>query len=171
MEVTKVKILNELTTIEGTAPNGRHTSGWDLTDCPDKPHKEFLAALELVRGDLLAKTPFGKKFGDGFTLTGISVSRNTAGRRQFSASAKIDFGWGETGVSIPLLLAYDMEKQGADNVLSETETAHVDELFAEGLRYYEGARHQTELALEDQEPEEAFEEAEEGELVGAGAAH
>jgi hypothetical protein len=170
MEVTKVKVLNDLTTVLWTKPNGRHTEKGSLEECPDTPHKDFLDQLATVEADLAAKVGFGKKFEGRFTLTGISLTRNSAGRRQFSPSAKVDFGWGETGVSLPLLLEPDSEKPDtADNVLSQHELENVEQLFAEGLKYAEGERHQATLKLEDQKPADPFEgegAEQEGELAG-----
>jgi len=174
MEVTKVKRLNDLTTVEWTKPNGRHTEAGSLEECPDTPKKDFLDQFATVEVDLIAKTPFGKKFGDSFTLTGISLTRNAKGRRQFSPSGKIDFGWGEIGVSMPLLLEHDDEGGStAENVLTETETENIDQLFALAAEYATGAREQATLDLEDKEPADPFEDAEEHEEEHelAGAAH
>lgn len=196
MEVTKVKRLNELTTVEWTKPNGRHNEDGSLKDCPDQPHKEFLDQLATVEADLVARakgrvTFKAAKAGTGrasenFTLTGISMTRNSAGRRQFSASAKADFGWGETGVSLPFLLEPDPEKPStSDNVLSKQELANIEELFEQAQKYATGERHQATLDLEpgEDDPADPFDTGAEGEsesegeeagepaLAGAGAAN
>lgn len=180
MEVTKVRRINEATTVEWTEPNGRHTTHSVLSDCPDQPEKDFLDQFATVEADLAAKIGFGKKFGERFTLTGVTMSRNRAGRRQFVPTAKVDWGWGEIGGTLPLLLEPDSEKpSGADNVLTEAELANIEQLFAEAARYAKGEREQTTLDLEEEggeeEPADPFDpaaaaEAEhEAELAGAGA--
>lgn len=150
MEVTQVKRLNDQTTILWTTPNGQHIEHHDLTNCPDVPREEFLEQLALVESDLVKRTGFGAKFGEGFTLTGIAMSRNSAGRRQFVPSVKVNFGWGETGAAMSLLLEPDAEKKrttGA-NVLTEKEVTQIETLFKLGAMYAEGKRHQAKLQLE-----------------------
>lgn len=175
MEVTKVKRLNDVTTVEWKRANGRHDELGQLAECPDTPNADFLIAFAAVQVALIAKTPFGKKFSDSFTLTGVSVTKNAKGRRQFSPSGKIQFGWGEIGVSMPLLLEHDGDGGTAENVLTEKETENIDDLFNQALRYAQGEREQATLDLKDGEAaadgEDPFEEEheEEGELVGAGA--
>lgn len=174
MDIKKVKRLNDLTTVEWTKPNGRHTEAGSLEECPDTPKKEFLDQFATVQADLIAKTPFGKKFADSFTLTGVSLTKNAKGRRQFSPSGKIQFGWGEIGVSMPLLLEHDDEGGStAENVLTEAETRNIDELFALAEDYVSGEREQATLDLEDKEPTDPFDGAEENEEEHelAGAAH
>ena len=157
MEVTKVKRLNDLTTVLRTSKNGGHVETHALEDCPDVPDKDFLDQLATVEADLVAKSGFGKNFGWGFTLTGISMSRNRNGRRQFTPSAKLDMGWGETGTSLSLLLEPDSEKPStADNVLTKVELENIEQLFVEGAKYATGERHQSKLEIEDEEPTEPF---------------
>lgn len=174
MEVTKVKRLNEKTTVLWRAPNGRHHHNSELEECPDVPHDAFLDQFATVEADLKARIGFGKKFEGGFTLTGISMTRNNGGRRQFTVSANMNLGWGDTGTSLPFLLEPDSEKPStADNVLSPNELKNIEELFDQALKYAQGERHQATLALEDKEPDgPAFPEGEKTEeLAGAGAAH
>lgn len=155
MEVKKVRRINEATTVEWTQPNGRHTTEAALNDCPDQPEKDFLDQFATVQADLAAKIGFGKKFGERFTLTGVTMSRNRAGRRQFVPTAKVDWGWGEIGGTLPLLLEPDTEKpSGADNVLTDVELANIEQLFAEAKRYAGGEREQATLPLEEDEEAE-----------------
>ena len=151
MEVTQVKRLNDQTTILWTTPNGRYVENHDLTNCPDVPHVEFLDILATVEADLVAKAGLGVRFGNAFTLTGIAMSRNAAGRRQFVPSMKLDFGWGETGASMSLLLEPDAENKrttGA-NVLTDFELKNIEQLLEEGADYTRGTRHQIELELDE----------------------
>lgn len=158
-EVTKVKRLHEKTTVLWTVPNGSHVEGGSLEECPDVPSSEFLGALAKVEVDLMAKAKARITFkakGDGssLTLTGVSMTRNNAGRRQYKPSAIVDLGWGTTGVSLPLLLEPDAESDsGADNVLTDGEHKHLRELFALALKYAEGERHQATLDIEPGEEE------------------
>ena len=150
MEVTQVKRLNDQTTVIWTTPNGQHLEHHDLTNCPDVPKEEFLEQFKLVESDLVARTGFGSKFGGGFTLTGIAMTRNAAGRRQFVPSVKVNFGWGESGGAMPLLLEPDAEKKrttGA-NVLTEKEVTQIETLFKLGAKYADGERHQSKLELD-----------------------
>ncbi len=150
MEVTQVKRLNDQTTILWTTPNGQHTEHHDLTNCPDVPKEDFLEQLKLVEADIVARTGFGSKFGGGFTLTGIAMTRNSAGRRQYVPTIKVDFGWGETGMAMSLLLAPDDEKKRTTgkNVLTEKEVTQIEALFMLGAKYAEGSRHQAKLELD-----------------------
>jgi hypothetical protein len=149
MDITQVKRLNDQTTIVWTSPNGQHTENHDLTNCPDVPKKEFLDAMATVEADLTIRTGFGPKFAKGFKLTGISVTRNAAGRRQFVPSVKVDFGWGETGAAMPLLLEPDAEKKRTTgtNVLTPEGLANIEKLFELGAEYADGKRHQAKLEL------------------------
>ena len=150
MEVTQVKRLNDQTTVIWTTPNGQHLEYHELVNCPDVPEQGFREQMLLVEAGLVAKTGFGEKFGKGFTLTGISMTRNAAGRRQFTPSAKVNFGWGETGSALSLLLEPDAENKrttGA-NVLTERELTQIETLFKLGAKYAAGERHQAKLDLD-----------------------
>ena len=149
MEVTQVKRLNDQTTVVWTTPNGQHTEHHDLPNCPDVPKEDFLEQFKLVEADLVARTGFGSKFGGGFTLTGIAMTRNAAGRRQFVPTIKVNFGWGETGMAMSYLLEPDAEKKrttGA-NVLTEEDINQIQILFKLGAKYAAGERHQAKLEL------------------------
>lgn len=147
-EVTKVKRLNEETTVLWETPNLGARTKHALEDCGDTPNKDFLDQMATVEADLIARTGFGKKFAERLTLTGITMSRNSAGRRQFKPSAKLDIGWGETGISLPLMLAPDSDKPEAGNVLTDVEVKNIETLFELGLEYAQGERHQKGLALD-----------------------
>ena len=152
MEVTQVKRLNDQTTVVWETPNGRHVETHELTKCPDPPNKDFLEQLDLVEADLIARTGFGKKFGDGLTFTGISVTKNAAGRRQFVPSVLLDFGWGEVGSATALLLEPDDEgkRTTGANVLTPFELRNIEHLFELAEDYAGGERHQTGLELDDE---------------------
>lgn len=195
MEVTKVKFIGEEVTVLRTKPNGRHDEGLSLEKCPDPPEESFKDALARVEACLVerakGKVTFKKapadagKASEQFTLTGISMSRSVNGRRQFTASCKIDLGWGEKGASLALLLEPDEERDGESgigngNVLTDEELEAIESLFAEGNRYAEGHREtQREMPLGEGEDEAApdgtdpfdpeSEEAGEPALAGAGA--
>jgi hypothetical protein len=148
-EVTKVRMLNRQTTVLWETPNGSDRTKCALEECADTPSKDFLDQFATVEADLAGKASFGKKFGDSFTLTGVTMSRNRGGRRQFVPTAKVDFGWGETGVTLPLLMEPDSEKPGTgDNVLTKVELENIEELFKLGLAYAQGEREQAELDLQ-----------------------
>ncbi len=151
MGITQVKWLKDQMTVLWTTPNGQHVEHHDLTNCPDFPKAEFIEQLQLVESDLVAKTGFGTKFGSGFTLTGIAMTHNSAGRRQFVPSVKVNFGWGETGGAMPILLAPDDENKRTTgkNVLTEKEVTQIETLFKLGAKYADGDRHQAKLALEE----------------------
>ncbi len=151
MDITQVKRVNDQTTIVWTTPNGQHEENHELTNCPDVPEQEFLEAMDGVEADLVARTGFGAKFGKGFKLIGVAVTPNANGRRQFVPSVLIDFGWGEKGVPMALLLEPDAEKKrttGA-NVLTDAEVKRLEALFECGAAYATGERHQAKLALEE----------------------
>ncbi len=152
LEVIQIKRLNEKTTVLWTTPNGQHVEHHDLTNCPDVPKEDFLEQLKLVEADLVKRTGFGSKFGAGFTLTGMSMTRNSAGRRQFSPSGMLDFGWGETGAAMAYLLEPDDEgkRTTGANVLTDKEVTQIETLFKLGAKYAAGERHQSKLALEDE---------------------
>lgn len=150
MEVTQVKRLNDQTTVLWTTPNGQHVEHHELVNCPDVPKEDFLEQLKLVESDLVKRTGFGERFAKGFKLTGVSMTRNSAGRRQFVPTVKVNFGWGETGMGMSLLLEPDDEKKrttGA-NVLTAKEVTQIETLFKLGAKYANGERHQSKLALE-----------------------
>ena len=152
MDITQVKRLNDQTSIVWTTPNGQHVEHHELTNCPDVPKEDFLEQMQLVEALLVKKTGFGAKFGEGFTLTGISLTHNAAGRRQFVPSVKVNFGWGETGAAMSLLLEPDAEKKrttGA-NVLTEAEVTQIETLFKLGAKYADGERHQSRLELDNE---------------------
>ncbi len=157
MDITQVKRLNETTTVLWTTPNGRHVETHELTKCPDPPDKDFLEQFDLVEEDLIARTGFGKKFGDGLTFTGIAVTKNAAGRRQFVPSVKLDFGWGEVGAATALLLEPDDEgkRTTGANVLTAFELGNIEHLFELAAKYAEGERHQTGLGLDGEEEDAA----------------
>ena len=150
MDVQQVKRINDQTTVEWTTPNGQHQEHHDLTNCPDVPKEEFLDIMETVEADLVARTGFGAKFGNGFKLTGISVSKNAAGRRQFIPKVIVNFGWGETGAAMSLLLEPDDEKKrtSGKNVLTENELKNIEHFLKLGGEYAEGERHQGGLKLD-----------------------
>ena len=151
MEVTQVKRLNDQVTVIWTTPNGQHLEHHDLTNCTDVPKDDFLEQLKLVEEVLVTRTGFGAKFAKGFKLTGISMTRNAAGRKQYVPSVKVDFGWGETGSAMSLLLAPDDENKRTTgkNVLTGNEVTQIETLFLLGAKYAEGDRHQTALKLEE----------------------
>ncbi len=153
MEVTQVKRTDEKTTVLWTVPNGRHTAKGSLEDCTDVPEQDFLEAMDVVEGDLCARTKFGEAFERGLTLTGLSMTRNRGGRRQYTPSVLIDFGWGPNGHSMPFLLEPDSEQgAGTEKVLTEEEHEHIETLFNLAARYTKPAnRHQSKLALEEEE--------------------
>ena len=106
--------------------------------------------MAAVEADIVKRTGFGEKFAKGFKLTGVSVTPNANGRRQFVPSVKIDFGWGEKGTALSLLLEPDEDKKrttGA-NVLTDDELKRMDALFDLGAKYADGERHQAKLELE-----------------------
>lgn len=149
MEVTQVKRLNDQVTILWTTPNGQHLEHHDLTNCPDVPNEDFLEQFKLVEADIVERTGFGAKFGKGFTLTGISMTKNAAGRRQYVPSVKVNFGWGETGAAMSLLLEPDAENKRTTgkNVLTKPQLTQIVTLFKLGAKYAAGERHQAKLAL------------------------
>lgn len=151
MLVLQVKRLNDQTTVVWTTPNGQHAENHDLTNCPDVPNEEFLDIMETVEADLVARTGFGTKFAKGLKLTGISVSKNAAGRRQFVPTVKIDFGWGEIGAPMALLLEPDEEgkRTTGKNVLTANELKNIEEFLLQGGKYADGERHQGGLQLEE----------------------
>ncbi len=151
MDITQVKRVNDQTTIVWTTPNGQHEEHHELTACPDVPKQEFLDAMAGVEADLVTRTGFGTKFGKGFKLIGVAVTPNANGRRQFVPSVKIDFGWGERGTAMSLLLEPDAEgkRTTGTNVLTDAEVKALDHLFECGERYATGERHQAKLALEE----------------------
>lgn len=160
MEVTKVKHIQEKVTVLRARQNGRHDESLSLEDCPDKPEKAFLDALATLAACVVARAkgcvtfkaakPGEGKASEYFTLTGVTMSRNVNGRRQFTISCKMDLGWGEKGASLALLLEPDEEREDGPNVLSKEELAAIEALFAEGNRYAEGAREtQGEMDMED----------------------
>ncbi len=153
MDITQVKRLNETTTVLWTTPNGRQVETHELTKCPDPPGKDFLDQFDAVEADLIKRIGFGEKFGKGLTFTGISVTKNAAGRRQFVPSVKLDFGWGEVGAATALLLEPDDEgkRTTGANVLTVFELKNIEHLFKLAAKYAEGERHQAGLALEDGE--------------------
>ena len=157
MDITQVKRVNDQMTVLWTTPNGRHLELHELTKCPDPPDKDFLEQLDTVEADIIARTGFGKKFGDGLTLTGISVTKNAAGRRQFVPSVKLDFGWGEVGAATALLLEPDEDgkRTTGANVLTDFELRNIEELFDLAAKYASGERHQTGLKLDGDEEGEA----------------
>jgi hypothetical protein len=147
MEVTLVKHLSEKTTVEWS-DEGSGMCGSFVRDCPDEPSAEFRAALEAVRLDLLNRMAIDSaKLRERFRLTGVSVSLSSAGHRQFKPSGTLEFGWGESGVSLPLLRERVDEEAGT-SVLSDVELKHVEVLLDEGASYAVAARNQGELALE-----------------------
>ncbi len=155
MDITQVKRLNETTSVLWTTLNGRHVETHELMKCPDPPDKDFLDQFDIVEADLIARTGFGKKFGDGLTFTGISVTKNAAGRRQFVPSVKLNFGWGEVGAATALLLEPDDEgkRTTGANVLTPVELGNIEHLFELAGEYAVGDRHQAGLALEGEEEE------------------
>lgn len=155
-DITQVKRLNETTTVVWTTPNGRHVELHELHRCPDPPGQDFLDQMDTVEADLIARTGFGKKFGDGVTLTGVSVTKNSGGRKQFVPTIMIGFGWGEVGAATPLLLAPDDEgkRTTGENVLTDVELRNIEHLFELAAAYAGGERHQTGLGLEDGGEEE-----------------
>ena len=151
MLVLQVKRINDQTTVEWETPNGQHAEHHELTACPDVPKEEFLDIMETVEADLVARTGFGAKFAAGFKLTGIQVSRNAAGRRQFVPTVKVNFGWGETGAAMSILLEPDEEgkRTTGKNVLTANELKNIEHFLEMGGKYADGERHQGGLKLEE----------------------
>ncbi len=151
MDITQVKRVNDQTTIVWTTPNGQHEEHHELTACPDVPDQLFLEAMAAVEADLVKRTGLGEKFAKVFKLIGVSVTPNANGRRQFVPKVKIDFGWGEKGAAMSLLLEPDDEgkRTTGKNVLTDVEVKRLDALFECGAAYATGERHQAKLALEE----------------------
>lgn len=149
--ISKVKHHDGRTSVEWTEPNGKHLASASLVDCPDVPEASFLEALEAVQTEILRRIGItGQTFAKAFVLTGISVSTNLHGHRQFKPSAYLRCGYGGgTGISLPLLRE-KVEAEGGDNVLSDVALKHVEKLLAEGARYANQERAQGELGLDSE---------------------
>ena len=95
--------------------------------------------------------------GAALTLTGIAVTKNAAGRRQFVPTVMLNFGWGDVGASAAILLEPDDEgkRTTGENVLTPVEVENIEHLFKLAGEYASGERHQTGLALEDGEEDAA----------------
>ena len=150
MEVIEFKRLNEKTTVHRQSLNKGHPEEHLLKGCPDVPHEDLLDQFATVEADLISKTGFGAKFGNGFKLTGLSVTKSASGRRQFTPTGKLDYGWGPVGVTMPYLLAPDDEnkKTKGANVLTPNELGNIETLLELVGDYATGERHQAKLNLE-----------------------
>lgn len=157
MEVKEFKRLNGKTTVHRVSLNQGHEEDHILKGCPDTPSKDFLDQLATVEADLVARTGFGQKFGKGFKLTGIAVSKSASGRRQYTPTVLVDYGWGETGAAMPYLLEPDgpKKKTTVANVLTANELTNVETLLELALEYANGERHQAKLDLDGQESKPA----------------
>lgn len=159
-EFSKVKRVNKGVTILWSSPNGQHREEGSLKDCPDTPNGDFLDQMATVEADIVGKIGFGAEFARSFTLTGITLSRNNNGRREFTPSATMDFGWGVKGFSIPTLLEPDDEAGSSSKVLTASELSNMEELFNQAALYVDGNRHQAGLPLDPSKIEAGDDEGE-----------
>ena len=154
MEVTQVKQTGKGITVRWTLPNGNHTSKTELEDCPDNPSDEFRAAMKAVEGSLVRRCSIkGVSFAGAFRFTGISMSRDSAGHRQFKPSGSLEYGWGESGQSLPLLRE-KVDSETGKSILSDIELKQIETLQHEAAKYASGGREQEEM-FEDDEDEAA----------------
>lgn len=150
MEVTHVKQTAKGVTVRWTLPNGNHTSNTELEDCPDAPSDEFKAAMKAVEAGLVRRSSIkGASFASGFRFTGISVSKDSAGHRQFKPSGSLEYGWGESGQSLPLLRE-KVESETGKSILSDIELKQIETLLHEAAKYASGSREQEEMDLDDE---------------------
>ena len=147
--ITKVKHHDGKTTVEWTDPNGKHLESTTLTDCPDPPKKSFLEALAAVEQEVVRRIGIqGKSFSAAFSLTGVTVSTNIHGHRQFKPSGYLRCGYGGgTGMSLPLLRE-KVDDEGGDSVLSDVALKRFEKLLSEALAYSKQDRQQTSLGLD-----------------------
>lgn len=148
MEVTHVKQTSTGVTVRWTQENGKHEESTALENCPDGPNTDFDAAMDAVEADIVRRCVIkGATFAKAFTLTGVSVSRDSAGNRQFKPSGVLSYGWGESGQSLPIL-RQKVEDESGVSVLGDIELAHIDTLLTEAAKYASGTRDQGELGLD-----------------------
>lgn len=144
VEVTLLKRTGGKISVEWDAP-GPGKQGGFVRDCKDEPSEAFEDALEQVRLDLLRRSPVANKHvRETLRLNGVSVSRSSSGHRQFVASATVDWGWGETGVALPLLRER-VDSEDGKSILSDVELKHVEALLDEALAYARAKRAQGDL--------------------------
>lgn len=147
MSVRKVKYLSERMTVERVEANGRHTETLLLEGCPDPPKESFLDALEAVRKDALARLGLGAQFTKATKISGVTVSRDGQGHRQFKLSATVETKTGVSGFSLPLMREKVESEEGV-TVLSAIELKRIEKLLGEAENYALGARIQGELDLD-----------------------
>lgn len=153
-KVTKLKVLDGRTTVEGVAMNRQTPEAVILKDCPDIPSKSFREALSGVRNDVVKVFGFPKSVADRLVLTGVDVNEDGNGHRSFVFTCKLQCGAGTVAVNSPLMRE-KVEKENGKTVLSDVALKRVDKLLAEALNYRNGGREQFDLGLEDAETEPA----------------
>lgn len=146
--VTMVKHMGERTTVVRTEPNGNHRHEVTLRDCPDPPDAAFTEALAAFGRDVLGRCKLGAVFTRNATVTGVTVSTTGQGHRIFKPSGKIATGYGDTGISFPLLRE-QVEDEASATTLSEVELRRVEALLAAAEAYATGQRVQLELPLDN----------------------
>lgn len=150
MKLTKVWHLNGRTTVEWREGNGNDEQKCSLTRCADPPNKSFMEALAAVQHDLLRMSgQTAKSFKAAFTFTGLAISRSGAGRRIFTPTGYMEWGWGGKGQSIPPLRE-GLDDDEGPSFVTNTVLKHIDRLVAEGVKYANAER-QIQMDL----PEEA----------------
>lgn len=154
MEVTKVKVLNAGTTIELEAKNEGHPEPRQLKDCPDrsKELEEALDGLKVEVCRLLGFTTKGMK--TRVRVTGVSVSRDANGHRQFVLTTKYRTNVGEASLNVPRLRE-QVEDEAGETVLSDVQLKRIEKVLAAGLSYYNGQRVQGDLFDSEDEQEAA----------------
>lgn len=146
MNVTKVKCLSAGTTVAYETTNVNTPEHHVLADCPDRRNKKFNEAMEGCHKDGVGFLGLGKKIGERWTLTGLSVSRDKNGHRTFVYTGKLMTNTGETVLNTTALRE-QVDGESGETTLSDVALKRVEQLLSRAAEYVTGKREQGELAL------------------------
>lgn len=153
-KVTKVKFHDERTTVAYTTSNRGTAETHELPDCSDGRRPTFEKAIASVGKDALEVLGLGKRLGERYRLTQVSVSEDANGHRGFILHGMFRTNAGEVSLPTPRLRE-KVESEDGETILSDVARKRIDVLLDEAIAFVSGQRIQSDLFEGDGEDEAA----------------
>lgn len=143
-KVRKVKFGDEATTVVYTTSNRGTPENHELADCGDGRRESFGKAVRAVEQDALEVLGLGKRLGERYRLSQVSVSEDANGHRGFIFHGLFRTNAGEVSLGTPRMRE-KVESEEGETVLSDVARKRVDLLLEEAIAFVAGQREQGEL--------------------------
>lgn len=147
MEITKLKMKTDATGVEYETLNITTPERHALENCGDGRRASFEEARVAVELDVIELLGIGKKLGERYRLTQVSVSKNAHRHRGFIFHGMFRTNVGEVSLQTPLMREPIDGGEGGSNTLTDVAFKRLRDLLEEGVAYAAGQREQTELPL------------------------